>query len=435
MNLRRIVRSFAVTSLIALLGGCTVDQKGTGPTGPQGPQGPQGVAGVPCAGCVNSASIAPGAVGTAALADGGVTAAKIAAGAVTSAALAPGAVASGTVAAGAVGTTELADSSITTAKLAPGSVDNTVIASATIGTAQLAPGSVDNTIIAPATITGGNIAGATIAGSNIASGTVTGGATGNIAASTITGSNVVAGTITGGTGGNIAASTITASNIVAGTITGGAGGNIASGTIRGSNVDSTTSMTVNSMTANDFVYGSPVAGAFIGYPTECQRGVDQRTLGSGSPYVDVGVADFPGNVFGPSLTITNGNVGVYNFMCPIPLPVPPGATVTLTGGSMAFFDSSAICLVSAELRTKTFGGSDGFGTPGISTVFSGANSSDFAAAPGGPTTKPFPAFTPVTISNSTILYVNAIINITGAGGVFADCRYSGVRVTYTIDRP
>jgi hypothetical protein len=145
---------------------------------------------------------------------------------------------------------------------------------------------------------------------------------------------------------------------------------------------------------------------------------------------DVGTQDFPANIFGPSVTITNTAAGNYDFFCAVPVPVPPGATLTVTGATMAYSDFSANCLVSAELRTKPFGGADG---TSISTVYDGTSATDFAYAGGGPLTKAFPAFTPFALSNSTILYVHAAINVAAAGG--GDCRYSGARITYTIDRP
>src|SRR6202171_2850038 len=271
-------RAFGILALVAILVGCTVQAKGTGPVGPTGatgPAGPQGVPGVPCAGCVDSTSIAAGAISSA---------------------------------------------------------------------------------------------------------------------------------------------------------------KIASGTISGANIDPTTSLTVNSVTSSDFVFSSPVAGAYIALPTTCHRGG-----GGGAPLVDASAIDYPGNVYAPSLGTTNTAAGNYDFFCAIPLPIPPGATLTLTGATMGYYDRSTNCLVSAELRTKTFGTSDTFtaGSTGVSiaTVYDGANATDFAfmSATDSPQTKAFPAFTPVAISNSTILFVRAAINFTAAGG--GDCRYSGTRITYTIDRP
>jgi hypothetical protein len=220
---------------------------------------------------------------------------------------------------------------------------------------------------------------------------------------------------------------VTASALAVGAVTSSA---IAAGAVTGATIDPTTSITVNTVTSSDFVFSSAVAGAYIAYPTECHRGLG---VGGGAALQDVGVADYPVNVFGPSIGITNSAAGVYDFFCPISVPVPPGATLTVTGASMAFADFSTNCLVGAELRTKAFGSSDGNTGVSISTVYDGANNADFGFQSVGPQTKAFPAFTPFVVSNSTILYVHAFINLTAAAS--SDCRYSGTRITYTIDRP
>jgi hypothetical protein len=205
------------------------------------------------------------------------------------------------------------------------------------------------------------------------------------------------------------------------------GSNIAAATITAANIDPTTSLAVNSVTSGDFVYSSAIAGAYIAPPTACHRGVNGGVL------QDVGVADYPANYFGPSIWITNTAAGGYDFFCPISVPVPAGATLTVTGASMAFADFSTNCLVGAELRTKLFGSADNYTGASISTVYDGANSADFAFQSTGPQTKAFPAFTPFVVSNSTILFVHAFINLTATAS--SDCRYSGTRITYTIDRP
>jgi len=109
--------------------------------------------------------------------------------------------------------------------------------------------------------------------------------------------------------------------------------------------------------------------------------------------------------------------------------VIPGATVTITGATLSFFDNSANCRIQAEIRSKTFGLSN-FGTP-VSTVHSGADATDFAFA-GGLLTKAFPAFT-LAVPSNLIVWINATVAFNATGG--GDCRYSGVLVDYTVSKP
>ena len=391
-------RAIGILSFVALLSGCSIEAKGVGdagpagPTGATGPAGPQGTPGVPCAGCVDSTSIAPGAVGQAQIAGGGVTAPALAVGAVTAPAIAAAAVGSAALAPGAVGTGALADASITNTKFATGAVDSNALAANSVTASAIATGSVTASKLVPGAVGAAALAAGAVISAKIAPGAVAGS---NIAAATITGANV------------------------------------ATGTLVGANIDPTTSLTVNSVTSSDFVFTTPVAGAYIALPTECHRGI-----GSGPALLDVGVVNYPQNTFGPSVAITNTSGGNYNFFCPIPVPVPPGATITVTGATMVFYDASANCLISAELRTKLFGGNDSGGGVSIATVYDGTSATDFAftaVASVAPSTKSYPAFTPFTVTNSTVLYVNAAINFAAAGG--GDCRYNGTRITYTLDRP
>lgn len=149
---------------------------------------------------------------------------------------------------------------------------------------------------------------------------------------------------------------------------------------------------------------------------------------------DVQSVDYPANIYGPSIVIANLTQGTYNLFCPIPLQVPAGATVTLTGATLAYSDFSSTCLVGASLRSNTFGASYSFGALPISTVYDGTGASDFAYTSGGPLTKAFPTFTPLTLTPSTVLWAQAFV-IEGPSSTSYDCRYSGVQITYTIDRP
>jgi hypothetical protein len=176
--------------------------------------------------------------------------------------------------------------------------------------------------------------------------------------------------------------------------------------------------------ATNFSFASPVSTSVIAHPTWCTR-----ALSSADPHLDTEVVN-PPNAFGPSISsVAEGPNTTLNFVCPVNIYVPSGATVTLTGGSMAYYDGAATCRVSAEIRSKTFGTSSSGAI--ASTVFDGTDATDFAAT-GGPTTAAFPAFT-LTVAANTVVWIHATVayNTTGGG----DCRYSGAILNYTIDRP
>ena len=183
------------------------------------------------------------------------------------------------------------------------------------------------------------------------------------------------------------------------------------------------------LTAPDFAYSTPMAGQVIAVPNSCIRAA---SFGSQTPvYFEMGSATPPGNVFGPSVysISTLANL-VFDYFCPIPLQVPPGAAVTITGATLAYFDSGVNCRTQAEVRHKTFGASDA-GTI-VSTVHDGADATDFAFVSGGPATKAFPAFT-LAVPLNRVVWINATIAFNAIGG--GDCRYSGVLVDYTVSKP
>jgi hypothetical protein len=211
--------------------------------------------------------------------------------------------------------------------------------------------------------------------------------------------------------------------------------NIASGTITGASIDPTT--TIN---AALFTYSSPVTRLALADPTLCQR------VGTNiPPYQDVGAlhpapgsggAIGPaGTAGGPSLVITNGAVGAYEFYCPVQLDIPTSGTTRITGASLALVDNSSQCLVGASLNVRDIWGSQNLGTV-VATAFSGSNGSDFASMP-GPKTQGFTSIAlPYTISALGQVFVTALIQINSTVvSPPADCRYNGVLVAYTVDRP
>lgn len=184
--------------------------------------------------------------------------------------------------------------------------------------------------------------------------------------------------------------------------------------------------TSGNLTSADFIYSSAKSGAIFADPAECvigDSGVD--------PDLNLYVVNPPVNYYSPSMRIAIPAASTtYNMYCPVHIQIPPGAAFTLTGGSLAFYDGSANCLVGAEIRTKTFGTSS-IGTV-LSSAWSGTSSTDYASIPGGPTTSAFTAISSA-INDSTIVWINGIIGwsstTTGA------CFYSGVRLTYTVSKP
>jgi hypothetical protein len=181
------------------------------------------------------------------------------------------------------------------------------------------------------------------------------------------------------------------------------------------------------VTAPDFRYTAPLAGVVYVDPTSCQRVANTVNF---PPYQDTGVLHpgLGGNPYGPSVSLITGAAG-SEFYCPFFLQRSPGAVVTLTGATLAGYDGSATGFIAAEIRSKLFGASDQ-GTV-VSTVYSGTGPADLAATLVPPVTKAFPAFT-LALGSNQIVWVRAFF-----GGAFDVnlLRFSGVQVTYTVDRP
>jgi hypothetical protein len=185
------------------------------------------------------------------------------------------------------------------------------------------------------------------------------------------------------------------------------------------------------VTASSFTYSTPVAGQVIASPTACVRAL----AGGADPDQNTGVVNPPINALGPSIDVAGGVVSTaYQWHCPVPINVPPGATVTITGATFAYVDSNSTtgmnCRVQADLVYKTFGSTD-FGTT-VASVYSGTDANDFATTGSG--TKAFPAFPAVNVPSNRHVFILATIanNATAANG---DCRYSGVLIDYTVNRP
>lgn len=190
------------------------------------------------------------------------------------------------------------------------------------------------------------------------------------------------------------------------------------------------------LTAPDFTYSTPKVGQVIALPNTCMRILPvtgtsinnfmHLEMGSVSPG-----SSSAGNSWGPSINTTNPGVNqTFRYFCPIPLQVPAGAAVTITGATLGYVDQGFTCRVQAELKSKPFGISSS-GT-GASVVYSGINETDFTAADPGPQTKAFPSFT-LDVPSDLVVWVEAIIASDAGGG--GDCRYSGVLVDYAVNKP
>ena len=171
-------------------------------------------------------------------------------------------------------------------------------------------------------------------------------------------------------------------------------------------------------------------GVLFASPTSCVRGTH-----GGDLHADTEAINPPSNTFGPSFRESSNLDGTYNWYCDVPIQIPPGATLTLTGATFTYWDSTSsgsTCLIGAQIKTKTFATSSA-GTI-ISEVYSGVDANDYATmsvSNGLPSTKAFPAFSQV-VNTDTIVFVNAIIkNTSGTGG---DCRYAGVKFDYTVSQ-
>jgi hypothetical protein len=113
--------------------------------------------------------------------------------------------------------------------------------------------------------------------------------------------------------------------------------------------------------------------------------------------------------------------------------VPNGAaSLTITGATMAFVDPSTNCLVGAEIRSK-LATTNSFGVAAAG-VFDGASSTDYAFTAANNATKAFPTFS-LAVNPLSVVWVHAIIQIQSTVASVEDCRYSGVLLSYDVDRP
>jgi hypothetical protein len=263
-----------------------------------------------------------------------------------------------------------------------GCVNSASLAAGAVGSAALAPGAVGNAALGDGVVQTANIAAQAVTGAQIADGA------------------------------------ILANHLGAGVIS---STNIAAGTIAGSNINPTTTVT-----AAAYRFNAPLLRQVFADPVFCQRP-------SGPPYQDMATDNAPVNLFGPSVEITNTNAGTYDFYCSVPLARDSGASITVVAASMGFFDASTNCWVSAELRTKVFGTSNIGTISGMPTVFDGVDATDYAFTASGPQVKLVPAFAPVVIPANALLFVHAAIGIQTLGA--SGCRYSGMMIAYTTDRP
>jgi len=261
-----------------------------------------------------------------------------------------------------------------------GCVNSASLAAGAVGSAALAPGAVGNAALGDGVVQTANIAAQAVTGAQIADGAI----------------------LANHLGTGVISST-----------------NIAAGTIAGSNINPATTVT-----AAAYRFNAPLLRQIFADPVMCQRT-------SGLPYQDVATDHPTANFFGPSVEITNTNAGTYDFYCAVPFPRDSGASITVVAASMGYFDASTNCLVGADLRTKVFGTSS-LGTV-IGSVFDGVDGNDFAFTASGPQVKLFPAFTPVVVAANSFLFLHAQISIQALGA--SGCRYSGVTIAYTTDRP
>jgi hypothetical protein len=201
------------------------------------------------------------------------------------------------------------------------------------------------------------------------------------------------------------------------------GNKLANGSVTGAKIDSSTTIT-----AADFAYATPVVSTLFVPPHTCHR------AGGGiAPYQDVLVYDEPGNYLSPAVGATAGNAGIL-LNCPIELPVRAGATIRLTGATAYLIDVNNDCRVQLGLTYRVLPGANNSTT--FSTIHSGTGATDYAyTSPGFNTMeeRAFPAFNQLTVGTNLHLYVAAYLVRSGATS--GDCRYGGVKVAYTVDRP
>jgi hypothetical protein len=201
---------------------------------------------------------------------------------------------------------------------------------------------------------------------------------------------------------------------------------ITNGTITGSDINTSTTIS-----AANFTYSSVQTGyAFIS-SLSCK----QYNTTTGTVDADVYFLAPPLNFHGPFLQLRDAEgAGTYNALCRTDIPVPPTSTVYITGATLMFADASDACLVGGGLKGKRFPSAY---TTDIASVYSGTSSSDLVTNVGYNQTKAFPAFSayPVTQSatQATDVFFELEIEQNTATGSF--CRFIGVQVAYTVNKP
>ena len=187
-----------------------------------------------------------------------------------------------------------------------------------------------------------------------------------------------------------------------------------------------------SVTAPNFAYTAPRTGTVFIQAATCQRAGNDM-----APFENTLIHNWPSNSYSPGIS-TDLTTGTVTWYCPVDIPRPPGGAIRFTTGQMAYFDNLTTCIVGAEVVTKQFG-TGGF-TAGVhderGEVFSGTNSSDRATAVPGdaPAVKDFTFAgdaTARTLALGDIAWVNPFVGMEAANS----CRFIGLRINYTVDRP
>ena len=184
--------------------------------------------------------------------------------------------------------------------------------------------------------------------------------------------------------------------------------------------------------APNFTYSTARTGFIFVQSASCQRGGDDI-----APFADTKVHNWPGNSYSPGIS-TSATSGIVSWYCPVDIPRPPGATIRFTSGQFAYYDVQTNCVVGAEVVTKEFGG---FGFDASvhkvrGAVYSGTNATDRAAVlpNDNPAVKPF-TFTgdaaARTFAPGDIAWVNPFVDMTAGNS----CRFIGMKISYTVDRP
>jgi hypothetical protein len=332
-------------------------------------------------------------------------------------------------------TVSVANDSINALMLASGSVvggffgdiQDGSIAAADLGSNSVSGGA--GGVVTDGSITSSDLGTDSVGNDELANGSVQGGFSGTISDSTITSDDLADNSVNGGeiTNGTITdidisdalalsiQSVATTASVAVGTTLTVTGSSTFSGPVT---VNNNVSITGN-VTGSNFMYGSPKEGEIYIDPTQCQRA-------GGPPYQDM---DTFGTHFVRGVRISNPADGTYGMVCPASFSTPPGATVTITDATAAFRDTSATCLLSAELWSHTFGGE--FGNPRSSETYSGATSNDYAFTSPGTVLKPLGGVAPFVLLSSQVIWIDLTQQNSGGGG---NCFFRGARIGYTVDR-